>query len=376
MVFLSNGLTAFLTLEAAMLFYLDKSLIEDDVLGTPQLYNFLEDLCNARRNGRHLIFAETKILEVLLTLPELSPRAHRTLSTVKRRIRGKLSIFKSCTVYVRIIKGHNTLLRREQNGKAEILISVDMIQSDELFSKTRILVENRTDGNFYTSIAKILIAQEKATQGLSLNYELVSGGGSQTPREYQALKNSNYLVYCIIDADIDFPGAALGSNTAEPIYNMDLADPHPLKESIILNCYSAENLLHPSMIKNALQLNGNEPWYSEIERLFESEIWRYLALKTRKTCSDFTGESDKSLYWASQRNLFSTQQCAPLCIKDRCSIYTPLRSQTLERVSNYLNSSFSESSFVMPITQSFAATEWHKIKDGILSWACSGGHIS
>lgn len=367
---------ASLTLEGDMLFYLDKSLLKYIKTSSVRLTELLENLCAARRNGRHLIFSEKKTLESLLKLPGLSSSTYRTLSAISRRVRGKLSIYQACTAYVRIVHGNKVFSKTYDGIKTEISISIDMIQGDDLFAKTRILVENRTDGNFYTGIAKLLIAQERAVQGVSLTYELVSGGGSQTPREYQALKNTDYLVYCIVDADIDFPGANLGSNTAAPVYNMELTAPKPTKDALILQCYSAENLLHPSMIKAALKLAGTESWFVSLEEHFELDFWRYLALKTRKTCSDFLGGTEKNLYWASQRIFFAPPACMPLCIKDKCSIYTPLKGTTLEKVSDYLNGTINNTPFIMPDSKNVVSLEWQKIKAGILSWACSGDRIS
>lgn len=367
---------ASLTLEVDMLFYLDKSLLQSIDEQPARLTDFLEDLCAARRHGRHLIFSERSTIEGLLGLAGLSDRAHRTLSVVLRRLRGKLSIYKACTIYVRVVHGTRILSRTQDGVKSKISISIDMIKGDELFSKPKILVENRSDGDFYTGLAKLLIAQERTTQGLSLAYELVSGGGSQTPREYHALKSSDYLVYCIVDADIDFPDAQLGGNTAAPVYNMEQASPNPTKEALILQCYSAENLLHPSMIKSALNLTGTEPWFVNLEKLFELELWIYLALKTRKTCSDFSETSDKNSYWASQREFFEKPSCPPPCIKEKCSIYTPLKGSTLEKVAGYLNDSINRTPFFIPDCKKEVSSEWSKIKDGVMSWACAGGRIA
>lgn len=367
---------AFLTLEANMLFYLDKNLLQCIDEQPERLTEFLEDLCTARRNGRHLIFSERKTLEGLLELPDLSDRAHRTLSAVLRRLRGKLSIYNACTIYVRVVHGTHILSKTLDGEKSKISISIDMIRGDEIFSKPKILVENRSDGDFYTGLAKLLLAQERATQGILLSYELVSGGGSQTPREYKNLKNSDYLVYCIVDADIDFPGAELGGNTAAPVYNMEQASPNPTKDALILKCYSAENLIHPSMIKSALNLTGAESWFINLEKLFELELWIYLALKTRKTCSDFSEVTDKNSYWASQRQFFDRQPCPPPCIKDKCSIYTPLRGSTLEKVAEFLNSSINSSPFLIPDCKTEVRSEWNKIKNGVMSWACAGGRIA
>ncbi|MGN2412741.1 hypothetical protein [Pseudomonas syringae] len=367
---------ASLTLEVAMLFYLDKSLLEYTDNQPARLADFLENLCSARRNGRHLIFSERKTIEGLLALPGLSDRAHRTLSAVSRRLRGKLSIYKACTIYIRVVHGTGILSKTQEGAKSKISISVDMIRGDEIFSKPKILVENRSDGDFYTGLAKLLIAQERTTQGLLLAYELVSGGGSQTPREYKALKNSDYLVYCIVDADIDFPDAELGGNTAAPVYNIEQTSPDPTKEALILQCYSAENLIHPTMIKSALNLTGTESWFVNLEKLFELELWIYLALKTRKTCSDFSGISDKNVYWSSQREFFDKPSCPPPCVKDKCSIYTPLRGSTLEKVADYLNNSINSSPFFVPDCKKEVSSEWSKIKDGVMSWACAGGRIA
>ncbi|PRN06696.1 hypothetical protein A0O30_03150 [Pseudomonas sp. LLC-1] len=367
---------AFSTLEVHMLFYLDASLLEDITVRPVQLLEFLENLCSARRNGRHLIFADKSTIEQLMKLPGLSPRAHRTLSVVVRRIRGKLPIFQACRVFIRVVHGDRMLTKNAVGGKTEIFISIDMINGDELFAKPKLLVENRTDGEFYTALAKLLIDQQRSTKGLMLAYELVGGGGSQTPREYEALKLTEYLVYCIVDADVDFPKAPLGGNTAAPVFNSELKTPKATADALILNCYSAENLIHPLMIKSALNLMGTESWYLEIEKFFELDFWQFLALKARKTCIDFEGVSEKNKYWAIYRPSFAGLPCPPPCVKDKCSIFTPLKNTTLIKVADYLNNSLNGVPFRIPDCQGHVRNEWEKIKDGIISWACSGGRIA
>lgn len=359
-----------------MLFYLDPSLINYSNNHPEKITEALEDLCAARRNGRHLIFSDAFTIKSLLTLPGLSARTHRTLSAISRKIRGKLSLFQACRIYIRLVHGTGILTKSLDNEKTVITISVDMIKGDDLFSKPRILVENRTDGEFYTGLAKIMINQDRVIKGVLLNYELVAGGGSQTPREYEALRQTEYLVYCIVDADIDYPGAPLGENTAAPIELIEKNFPIPTKEALILNCYSAENLIHPSMIKSALNLAGTESWFQNIEELFTRDLWQYLALKTKKTCADFLGESDKNSYWASQRSFFNRPPCVPACVKKDCSIFDPVKGTTLRKIADHLNESVANSAHLLLTDKQEIAKEWLKIKDGLLSWTCSGTRIS
>lgn len=361
-----------------MIFFLDSSLATINN-GNVQSHfiDFIENLCSARKNGRHIIYSDIPTIEHIKELADLGERAKATLSRVAKRVRGKLSIFNSCTTYIRVVATPNTYQKIIlPDGKEEIRISSDLVVGDDLFSKTRLLVENRTDGIFYVGLAKMSLHDSPQLKNVLLNYEIITGGGSQTPREYQNLKATQNLTLCMVDSDVDFYGAPLGGNTAGPIYNMDVVTPPVTARSLILNCYSAENLIHPSILKHAMKLRGTEPWFVEVNNYYNHDIWMFLALKQKKTCADFSTKNDKTKYWLSKRVVFPKPPCTPLCNPDSCSIFSPLYSTTLAKVASFLEKE--EYAFVSEITfdNHDMFSEWNSITTNLLSWACSGDRIS
>lgn len=361
-----------------MIFYLDRSLTTiDDGNVQPHFIDFIEHLCTARKNGRHIIYSDIPTLDCIKNLTDLSDRARATLTKVAKRVRGKLSIFNSCTTYIKVVATHGTFQKITlPDGREEIQISSDLVLGDELFSKTRLVVENRTDGIFFGGLARMTLHDSPELQNTILNYEIVMGGGSQTPREYQNLKTTQNLTLCMIDSDVDYQGGPLGGNTAAPIFNMDIASPPVTATSLILNCYSAENLIHPVMLKHAMKLRGAEPWYLQINEYYKKDIWMFLALKSKKTCYDFGTQNNKTKYWLSKRSAFPTPPCTPICNPKTCSIFSPLRDSTLEKVATYLD----EKNYSFKPEINFDGhsifSEWHSITTNLLSWTCSGDRIT
>ncbi|QYY80084.1 hypothetical protein [Pseudomonas germanica] len=361
-----------------MIFYLDRSLTTiNNANVNSHFIDLIENLCSARKNGRHIIYSEIPTIEHVKNLDNLSDRAKATLARVAKRVRGKLSIFNACSTYVKIVSTPNTFQKITlPDGKEEIQISSDSISGDDLFSKTRLLVENRTDGIFYGGIAKMSLHDSPQLQNVLLNYEIITGGGSQTPREYQNLKTTQNLTLCMVDSDVDYLGAPFGGNTAAPIYNMDITTPPVTARSLILNCYSAENLIHPLMLKHAMKLRGTEPWFIEINHYYQKDLWMFLALKSRKTCLDFSTQNDKTKYWLSKRSEFPTPPCAPLCIPASCSIFSPLHNTTLAKIATFLEDENYSFKSEITFNNHSIFSEWNSITTHLLSWACSGDRIS
>jgi hypothetical protein len=361
-----------------MIFFLDQSLtsITDKNIQS-HFIDFMENLCVARKNGRHIICSEITTLDSLISLASLGDRTRATLAKVARKVRGKLTLFEACTIYVRVFAAPGNFQKITlPNGKEEIQISSDSIDSDEFFIKTRFLVENRTDGVFYGGLAKMALHQESQLKNVILNYEIIAGGGSQTPREYQNLKDTKHLTLCMVDSDVDYLGASLGNNTAAPIFAMDQTAPPVISKSVILNCYSAENLIHPAMLKSTFKLKGTEAWYIDLNGYYNTDFWMFLALKQKKTCLDFIPGNPKALYWSSKRAGFSKVACHPVCDPKLCSVFKPLPPTTLSVIANHLDEG--NFSFLPEIVFDGhdVFKEWNIITKNLFSWACSGDRMS
>jgi len=220
------------------------------------------------------------------------------------------------------------------------------------------------------------LSRDQQLENVILNYEIVAGGGSQTPREYQNLKGKKHLTLCMVDSDVDYSGAPLGNNTAAPIFVMDQAVPPIVSKSVILNCYSAENLIHPAILKDVFKLKGTEAWFQDLKQFYDSDFWMFLALKQKKVCSDFTARNAKESYWLTKRGEFKVQGCQPVCVPKTCMIFKPLPAATLNEVAKHLEAG--ERGFMSEIDfgRHSIFAEWGSIANNLFSWACSGDRMS
>lgn len=360
-----------------MIFLLDVSLRNTNNENVEAHFiDFIDGLCSARRNGRHIIYSDVGTLETLMGLDAFGVRTKATLRKISKKVRLKRELFESCETYVRVVSAVGTFEKiLLAAGKEEIRISTDRISGDDIFSKTRFVVENRTDGLFYASLAAMSMDRVSSLRDVNLVYEIIAGGGSQTPREYSVLRATEYLTLCMVDSDVDYFEAPLGLNTAQPIFDLDSKDPPVFSKSLILNCYSAENLIHPEILKRATGISGKEPWYERVKDYYNKDFWMFLALKTKKTCSDFNPGDKKTTFWSSKRRDFVEAECAPVCDPKTCKIYEPLKGKTLEKVSDFLAEK--DYSFLSEIDfdDHKIFDEWNKISMSMLAWCCSGGRL-
>ncbi|VWM06455.1 hypothetical protein [Burkholderia lata] len=352
------------------------------------LVDFTEELFRARRMGRHIIFSKPETLDALAKLNGLSTRTVQTIKTIRGRLRSKKTLFEKISTFVRVVAEEN-IKKRITEGQQNILeISARFLISDISFRETTLLVENQTDGEFYKIITQIYNNLETPSGSIRLNLSIFPGGGSQTPRHYDLLKMESRLTLCIVDGDIEFEGSDLGTNTAKPIKNSDLTTPSTFAESLIIHCYSIENLIPPTLIRVVNGLGGIKvPWLKNLEDLSTSTMWPYLPLKQKKKCSAFRGSSPKSVYWRQYKESFSPTH--PICenwheddnCDEPCIVFDGVSSKTLEKVVEYLRNLDSdkmsnELTTVIKELPAPVATMWKQVAKGVTSWGCSGQRLA
>lgn len=373
-----------------MLFHLDDNirvLAERD--DAPNfLVDFTEEIFRARRMGRHIIFAKGATLDALSRLQGLSSRTVQTIKAVKDRMRSKKAFFETVPIFVRVVAEDGVKRRISAGGQDIIEISASFLTNDLFFRETNLLVENQSDGEFYKLITLIYNGHSTENRSVRLNLSIFPGGGSQTPRHYEIFKSESRLTLCIVDGDLEFAGACLGTNTAAPIRNSDLAEPSAFTESIIIECYSIENMIPPDLLRKAHGLEGTEiPWLTNLSNLSTVELWPYLALKQKKKCSVFRGNGQKAVYWQPYKDLFSPKH--PGCenwseqvdCNEPCVVFDGISNKTLEKVVDYLGGlekkgTLSDLSAVVRELPAPIAAMWKQVAKGVTSWGCSGQRMA
>jgi hypothetical protein len=372
-----------------MFFRIDEtimSLIDQQML--PANFTIcIDELFRARRLGKHLIYCKPSLLEKIEALPDISGATKLTIRKIKSLQRFKKSIFESMTTYVNVVAAPGTIRTVVVNGKNIIEISIDNFASGDFLESTVLLAENITDCAIFQNIAKIKNSNSPCLQNLRLNAHFVSGGGSQTPRQFGINSSEKRLSLCIVDGDLEYEGASLGTNTAAPILQQYTNSPMPHCYPVILNCYSVENLIPLSLITKSTKQELNQSVYlQEIEGLQKKDFWPYIPLKIGKDCTGFVNSGVKGSYWYQRKSGFTPKQqgcltwsggnCAPGCI-----VLDKMPDKTARTVAEYLDSTITNGQF-REVARSVSTLPseidklWNEISSHVNSWACSGDRIT
>ncbi|KIH83557.1 hypothetical protein [Pseudomonas batumici] len=372
-----------------MFFRIDEtviSLIEHQVL--PANFSIcIDELFRARRLGKHLIYCKPAHLEKIEALPGISEATKLTIRKIKSLQRFKKTIFESMTTYVNVISTPNTIRTSVEQGKTIIEISIDNFANGDFLEPTVLLAENITDCELFQHIAKIKNHNSTNLQNLRHNAHFISGGGSQTPRQFEINSTQNRLSLCIVDGDLEYENATLGTNTAAPIMQLHTDSPKPHSFPVILNCYSVENLIPSDLIKKSTKQEINQSDYlREIESLQTQDYWPYIPLKIGKSCTNFVSSDAKGAYWSQHRAGFTPKQqscltwaggnCSPGCI-----VLDKMPDKTARIVAEYLSSTIKNGQF-REIAKSISTLPseinklWTEVSIHVNSWACSGDRIT
>ncbi|MBW5804940.1 hypothetical protein FOZ70_09295 [Burkholderia sp. COPS] len=373
-----------------MLFYLTESL-EAVVQKNPgALQDFVEDLFSARRRGRHIIYASEKTLDTLWSIPGLSDRAKQTISSVKSRQRGKRALFKSVPGYIEVVSDGDW---RKQVVGSQIVVRVplSMLNKDTLFNDPVLLVENESDGQFFKLIGEYLESRRCVSGGLKLAFDVQAAGGSETPKKYKKLKDEKRrFVLCVVDSDKDHPGAALGANVAAPIFEHERDSISPFSDVKILECYSIENIVPPSLIHEAQAKKGvnveGVRWFKDASTLASIPAGAYAPLKGPLKCSILKVADSKGGYWIE--NINSLEKKDEVCkhwgewhrCKNTCNLYEPIGKKTLVEVLSLFDEDEAKrrAQYEHSLTSipSRIMSEWKEVGAYIVRWGCAGGRLS
>lgn len=373
-----------------MFFKIDSSVIDlvRQPIAPPASVIFgLDELFRARRIGNHLIYCKASDLEVIEGLTGLSDSTRLTIRKIKPLQRFKKTAFESMTTYVNITATPNTIRTVATGNKSIIEISIDQLANGDFLDASTMLAENLTDCEFFQNITSIANRMNVTLKGLMHSSNQLSGGGSQTPRQYRRQKTKKTLTICIVDGDIEYQGAPLGTNTADPIFQDDINNPRPYCASLILDCYSIENLIPANAIAVALkQGHAGSPYLQKIKQFQTSIFWPYIPLKQGKKCTDFIGGTPKSIYWTSHKQSFTPLN--PACLSwnngvcaQPCEVIGLMPKSTAQTVAEFFSTAKSNGQ-LSQITQSITPLPqqvevlWDKVAANVNSWTCSGDRIT
>lgn len=201
----------------------------------------LENLAIAFVEGKHLIFAASATLQKLADCTEFGRRARGAFAAALAR-RAEIGALRRTLVRRLVVVGS---LSTRTAHEDEILLPADWFANSGDSQASVLLVEDLNDEAVMAAVWPALAAME-GLPDLRLRWEVVSGGGSNTSREYARLQSSSRPALCLVDSDKWSSCAALG-NTATGVSALDDAERRHV-QVLILQAREMENLMPLAMI--------------------------------------------------------------------------------------------------------------------------------
>jgi hypothetical protein len=377
-----------------VLFYLHPSLAQiaknsSNTQQTTKLKDIIEDLLIARRRGINVIYSDRGTFNILMGIPGLSDRAKDVMLKLRNRLAEKRAIYQGIPIFIQIIDG-NSIFKRElsEHGQEIITISVDMLPDSMDFFAPSILAENSTDIDLYTLITIAWRRSKFPSESLNIKLSPVPGGGSQTPRIYNDIKKQKKLCLCIVDGDVTFEGGPTG-DIAKQIIVSDAENPNPLTKSVVIPCYSLENLLPPKIVRDAHGLQSAPSkkvvWLELLEQHALHDYWPYLTIKKTIKCEDIKKPSERAEYFKHKINFQKINiSCTHNAVNldgcnQNCTIISAASDKMAKFVLDFLagiennsTSYLAESCEAYPVIFDL----WGKIAQNITAWGISGSKMS
>lgn len=163
----------------------------------------LENLGAVGASGQHLVVGERDLLSAIASDDRLSPRVR----SYYRRVEQSLTQFGAL---IRLAPKLTIDLSDESSVVLADLVPIGVFSSMDYCEKSQLLVENLTDFDVLTSLARVL--GNERYKGLELSIRAQNGGGSTTAAVLEHLSRvPSGPVICVVDSDRTYEGGRAGS---------------------------------------------------------------------------------------------------------------------------------------------------------------------
>lgn len=360
-----------------MLFCLGTSFGKSIATGNQESVDCLMRILDSRKRGLLLIYSSSKTLNLITTYFQQKNDIETVefLVTLSKKLRHKKQLLKDLTAFVFV----GCFDKKNPHRRGNIIYATpSFINGSNVLYPPILLGENLTDCELYAEgISKHFIdGIPQSLSGLQLFDRFESGGGNSTHYSYSRHKKKGLdLCFCIVDSDRAHPNKGLG-DTAAFVMNVDKNHKSPLCETLVIDMYSAENLLPMDEIERQFNIGKSQQQISEfsiIKKIREMTSWRHLPLKQGINGNDLKRVDSRSRYWANE--LKTAGIALPCCEAPGCScnLVPSISDKTLATALKSENSGWR--SKVNKEDSPGIRADYSKISTELRSWLCVGAPI-
>lgn len=360
-----------------MLFYISPSVADSLENDDGETFDFLCRLIDARRRGWLMVHAtESTYDRIGKYFSSAGRKIERdVIASISKRRRETRGLVRDLTrlIFVSSYVKRNRLFRDKL-----ILTSPALLNNTNFLHFPIVLGENLDDCELYFSaIAENYNRELPASmKGIKLAARKQLGGGHTTHTQYNYYKLTGQdLCLCIVDSDRKCPDDGLGE-TAKLIVESDEQDKIANCDHVVIDMYSAENLLREKELraeyikgKNAVQVKN----FEKILEIRQRDSWRYLPLKKGIKGRDLKDGKAYAKYWKTELTSIGIQvKCCQEELCD-CVIVPSLSSKTLSNSIQPQNSGWYSS--LNDEANADVRSIYQRISREFRSWFCVGSEI-
>jgi hypothetical protein len=302
-----------------MLIWIDDSIMKYSNLEI--LEKALYKISQAYYDGHHYIICSEEILENPIVIKH--PKIHQALTSASRRYIEFRSIMKIVDCYAKIIDSDLNEKIVLSQGMTEYRIGVGFISSSSLYRPVGLILEDYDDSNTYEKIAHYY---NRNRPSLSTKFEIINGGGSNTPKAikrhaYHLNKDSRFHI-CLYDSDVKYPDGPKGT-TANGII-LASKGANLFFENLMINVHEVENLYTYEIIDYLIDDPNIKPLKIYLKTVQDDSLsnYRYIDFKNGiklKSIKFPNSADEKSFaeYLCSLMNIDTTAS-NPTVLKCKC----------------------------------------------------------
>lgn len=375
-VFYKNGLMAS-SMESNVLLYLTKSFIKHVISNDPEALDCFRRILDSRKRGLLLLAYDSSSYEKIKLFFEENKYEEllQIIRTHEKNIRRKKQLIKSLKVITFVTAIVDKPIRKDKF----IFVSYKFINQTNLLYPPIFLAENLTDCSLYAekiaNNAGGLVDESLSIMKLSDRFE-PGGGNSIHASLSRHNKKFNDFCLCIVDSDRRCPDEGFGDTAKFAIEANDLHG-SPFSELVVIDTYSAENLLPLPILKSEFSLGKSEKEiekFNLIEKIRKNESWKHIPLKKGVKGKDFkSGDEAWKGFW--RQTLERLEVDTNCCIEEKCNcVIVPSFSDKTLSVS--VGDKYADwETFVNKEENIYVIEEYKKISEIVRAWLCVGSPI-
>lgn len=238
-----------------MLIEIGEDIVTSAEKGDETALEVLQQLANACKYGKHLVFISIPLLKRICEITHLE----KNVTSIYRKLKGKASELgglKQSIGYSAIVTMVNP------NNQNQLWIHPECYYTIELYEETHLLVENLLDSDFFKYVSKYYQNNHKLSK-CSICFFPLQGGGATIKDVYaREIDLKQHFCLAIMDSDKKYPNDQYGQ-TSE-----DLKQIHDEKKPFNCTYYrmekvsEIENLIPVSIVKAYKNNNKNQIFQS------------------------------------------------------------------------------------------------------------------